>query len=84
MTPKKDEKTEEKDLDFEGRLGELEKLVEKLESGELNLDDSLAEYQRGVRLARDCSQHLEQARQLIEELSDVDDESTSRAVDDER
>ncbi len=76
------ESKENTEPDFESRLKELEKLVEKLESGDLTLDESLAHYRRGVELARDCHGHLEKARLTIEELAEVDDESSARPFDD--
>jgi exodeoxyribonuclease VII small subunit len=61
--------------DFEKALEELEALVERLESGELNLDQSLAQFKRGVELTRHCQAVLEQAQQVVEQLLDPDDEA---------
>ncbi len=83
MSKRKASAPDESPQDFESQLKELEGLVEKLESGDLSLDDSLAHYRRGVELARGCQQHLEKARLTIEELAEVDDESSARALDDE-
>ena len=63
--------------DFEKALAELEGLVEQLESGELNLDDSLKQFKRGVELTRHCQDVLEKAQQTVEKLTDIDDESTA-------
>lgn len=63
--------------DFEQALEELEALVSKLESGELSLDQSLAEFKRGVELTRHCQSVLDNARQTVEQLLNVDDESTA-------
>ena len=41
-------------LDFEAALGELEALVERMESGELTLDASLGAFERGIHLTRAC------------------------------
>ncbi|MBI2992408.1 MAG: exodeoxyribonuclease VII small subunit, partial [Deltaproteobacteria bacterium] len=43
---------------FETALEELEKVVERLESGELSLEDSLAAFEEGVRLVKYCNQKL--------------------------
>lgn len=67
--------------DFETQLNELETLVEKLESGELNLNESLDHFRRGVELARNCRNHLDQARLHVEELTDVEDPSSGRSLD---
>lgn len=63
--------------DFEKALEELESLVEQLESGELNLDQSLQQFKRGVELTRHCQGVLEQAQQSVEKLLDPQDESSA-------
>jgi exodeoxyribonuclease VII small subunit len=63
--------------DFEKALEELESLVEQLESGELNLDQSLQQFKRGVELTRHCQGVLQQAQQLVEQLIEPDDESSA-------
>jgi exodeoxyribonuclease VII small subunit len=68
--------------DFEKSLAELESLVEQLESGDLNLDQSLKQFKRGVELTRHCQEVLEQAQQTVEKLIDNDDESSAVSVDD--
>jgi len=68
--------------DFEKSLAELESLVERLESGELSLDESLAQFKRGVELTRHCQDVLNKAQQTVEKLLDVDDESTAVPFDD--
>ena len=56
--------------DFEHSLDELEQLVEKMEHGEMSLEDSLAAYERGVGLYRRCQSALEQAELRVRLLSD--------------
>ncbi len=55
---------------FEQSLDELEQLVEKMEHGEMSLEDSLAAYERGVGLYRRCQSALEQAELRVRLLSD--------------
>lgn len=55
---------------FEQSLEELEQLVEKMEGGELSLEQSLAAYERGVGLYRQCQQALEQAELRVRQLTD--------------
>ena len=57
---------------FEQSLDELELLVEKMEQGEMSLEDSLAAYERGVGLYRRCQAALEQAELRVRLLSDPD------------
>jgi exodeoxyribonuclease VII small subunit len=53
---------------FEQALGELEQIVQKLERGELPLEESLRLYEEGIRLSRLCHAKLEQAEGRIEVL----------------
>ena len=66
-----------KNAGFEQALGELETLIEQLESGELSLDQSLKQFKRGVELTRHCQGILDQAQQVVEQLIDPDDESSA-------
>ena len=54
--------------DFERALAELEATVDKLEHGELSLEEALAQFERGVALARECQASLKQAEQKVEVL----------------
>jgi exodeoxyribonuclease VII small subunit len=53
---------------FEGALAELEKIVARMEGGELSLEDALAVHRRGLELARFCQQKLEAAQQQVKVL----------------
>ena len=63
MTSKKN-----KALDFEQALSELEAVVERLEHGELPLEDALKQFERGIELARSCQTSLKEAEQRVEIL----------------
>ncbi|MCP5155192.1 MAG: exodeoxyribonuclease VII small subunit [Ectothiorhodospiraceae bacterium] len=58
--------------DFERSLRELEKLVERLEDGELTLEESLKTYERGVELSRRCQHALEAAEERVRILTEND------------
>ena len=51
-------------------MNALEDLVARMEDGEMSLEDSLAAYERGVGLYRNCQQALEQAELRVRLLSD--------------
>lgn len=51
--------------DFEQSLQELEALVLKMENGDLSLEDSLKEFERGVQLTRQCQEALTAAEQRV-------------------
>ncbi len=63
--------------DFEASLDALEQLVEKMEHGDMSLEESLAAYERGVGLYRRCQQALEQAELRVRLLSDPADPASS-------
>jgi exodeoxyribonuclease VII small subunit len=56
--------------EFERSLDELEQLVQKMEHGDLSLDESLKTYERGIALYRSCQAALEQAELRVRLLSD--------------
>ncbi len=53
---------------FESALEQLQTTVKKLESGELSLEQSLKQFEEGVRLTRICQQQLSAAEQRVEIL----------------
>ena len=61
-----DKKTE--DIAFEAALAELEELVERLEDGELSLEESIKTYERGVALGRSALKALDAAEQRVQIL----------------
>ena len=66
-------------VDFEASLEELEGLVERMEEGELSLEESLKTYERGIELSRACQKSLDTAEQRIQILSEKDDASETRS-----
>jgi exodeoxyribonuclease VII small subunit len=56
------------DVPFEASLARLEAIVDRLEAGEIELEEALAVFEEGVRLARRCSEQLEQAERRVEIL----------------
>jgi exodeoxyribonuclease VII small subunit len=55
-------------IDFEKALQELETLVERLEKGDLPLEESLKHFERGIELSRACQTALKEAEQKVEIL----------------
>jgi len=64
--------TGEQQQSFEKTLAELETLVEQLESGELELADSLDKFKRGIELSKQCRAMLDQAQQTVDAVMDSD------------
>jgi exodeoxyribonuclease VII small subunit len=68
--------------EFERSLDELESLVQRMEKGDLSLDDSLQAYERGVALYRNCETALEQAELRVRLLSDPLEPDQAEPFDD--
>jgi exodeoxyribonuclease VII small subunit len=56
-------------LSFEEALEQVEAIIERIEQGEIGLEQSLAEYERGVRLVAHCRQIHKHAVQRVDELT---------------
>jgi exodeoxyribonuclease VII small subunit len=56
-------------LTFEQAMAQLEAIVERVESGQIGLEQALAEYERGVALVKRCRDVLQRAELKVEELS---------------
>jgi len=77
-----------KKLDYEAAVTELESLVERLEQGDISLEESLKLYENAVLLTRDCQEALQSAEQKVQMLLQqsgqsnlVDFDSTASAQD---
>ena len=71
----------EQNQTFEVSLEELEKIVRRLEDGDLPLDESLELFEKGVRLSRECRERLNQAERKIEILlRDEDGNATLQEI----
>jgi exodeoxyribonuclease VII small subunit len=64
-----------KALNFEKSLSELETLVERIEAGEMSLEESLKAFEQGVRLTQQCQQALTEAQQRVQVLTLQDGEA---------
>ena len=74
-------KRKEDTLTFEQSLEELENLVDKLERGQLTLDESLETFETGMKLARVCTQKLTEAERKIEKLVEKNGELRTEPFD---
>ena len=57
-----------KSTKFEDALGELEELIQNLEGGEQSLEESLVQFERGMKLSKFCQQSLTDAEKKIKIL----------------
>lgn len=81
--PKKTTKTDKHNAlgDFEASLTTLEGLVERMESGELSLEEALKAFEDGVALARNCQTALSEAEQKVNLLLAQNEEPEWEALD---
>ena len=69
-------------VDFEKALADLETQVQRLESGELSLEEALAAFETGIKLTRDCQSALAEAEQKVQLLmAKADGTTESRDFD---
>jgi exodeoxyribonuclease VII small subunit len=61
-------------LSFEKAYQQLEATVQKLEEGNLTLEEAISTYERGIRLAQRCGATLDAAELQVQELALVDDQ----------
>ena len=59
---------------FEEQIEKLEEIVKELEKGDLNLDDSVAKFQEGIKISKECNKILESAEKKITILVNQDGE----------
>ena len=58
-------KEDKKEINFEESIEKIEKIAEELESGKLNLDESIKKFEEGMNLSKKCSEYLENAEKKI-------------------
>lgn len=68
MPPKK------KTVDFEQSLKALEELVNRMEQGDMSLEESLEAFQKGIALTRECQTRLTEAEQQVNLLIEENDQ----------
>jgi len=69
------------EMNFEEALLELEGIVEKLETGQLSLDESLQLFEKGIHLVRECDNKLKNADLKVGKLIEENGELKSEPLD---
>ena len=67
-------KENNKDNNFEEKIKKLEDVVNALEKGDMNLDESLTKFEEGMKLSKECNKMLEDAEKKITVLLEKDGE----------
>ncbi len=57
-------------MNFSEKMSELDGILKKLEGDSVSIEDSLAEFERGISLVRECRTYLEEARQKVSILTE--------------
>ena len=67
-------------MDFAEKIAELEKILQEMDGEALSLDKALADYERGIKLIRECRAYLSEAQQkvtMLAEEMEADEEGTA-------
>jgi exodeoxyribonuclease VII small subunit len=70
--------TPEAPVSFEEAIKRLSEIVQRLEKGDLSLEESLGLFEEGVRLSRASQERLDAAQKRVEQLLGVDDQGKAR------
>lgn len=62
------EKQEKKDIKFEEKVSELEKIINELENGNIDLEDSIEKYAYAMSLAKECDDKLKQIEERVNKI----------------
>lgn len=68
-------------MDFEKKLTRLEEIVQKMEKGDMALDESLKLFEEGVKLSRECQTQLTKAEAQVKKLVGFDDKGKAITED---
>ena len=68
-------KNNQENMTFEEALEELELIVNKLEAGEVTLEDAVEAYERGSKLKDQCQKRLNEAKMKVEKIKEGDKEN---------
>ena len=65
-----------KEKKFEENLADLEAIVQKLESGQVPLEEAISEFQKGMKLSKDLQETLDQAEKTVVKVMQADGSET--------
>lgn len=68
-------------MDFEKKLGRLEEIVQKMEKGDLALENSLSLFEEGIKLSRECHVRLNEAEAKVKKLVGFDAQGKAMTED---
>ena len=59
-------------MDFEKNITKIEEISEKMEQGDLSLDENIENYKKGIALIKECQKFLNDTELMIEKLEETD------------
>lgn len=68
--------TKKEDVKFEDNLAELENIVRKLESGDVELEDAIAEFQKGMKISETLKKTLNEAEETLVKIVGKNDQES--------
>ena len=74
----------EKKIKFEDKMKELESLINELENGEIDLDDSIEKYTKAMKLIKECDAELKTVEKQISKLVTEENETEEFEIEEER
>lgn len=74
----------EKKIKFEDKMKELESLINELENGEIDLDDSIEKYTKAMKLIKECDTELKTVEKQISKLVTEENETEEFEIEEER
>ena len=75
---KRSKSQDDNDLSFEERIEKVEAIIDRIDAGEIGLEEALTEYEQGMAHIRRCKEVLERAQQRVEELARQTGADTSK------
>ena len=73
----------EKKIKFEDKMKELESLINELENGEIDLDDSIEKYTKAMKLIKECDTELKTVEKQISKLVTEENETEEFEIEEE-
>ena len=77
-------KMEKKEPKFEEKIAELEKIIDALENGNIDLDESIEKYTKAMKLVKECDEKLKSIEQQVNQIVSENGKLEPFELDDEK
>ncbi len=75
---------EKKEPKFEEKIAELEKIIDALENGNIDLDESIEKYTKAMKLVKECDEKLKSIEQQVNQIVSENGKLEPLELDDEK